>query len=288
MEDNVHLGIIGGSGLYDMPDLSGITHVSIDTPFGEPSDDYTIGTLEGVRIAFLPRHGRGHTLIPSEINFKANIYGFKQLGVSRIISATAVGSLKEHIHPLDIVIPDQFFDGTKHRESTFFGKGVAAHIAFADPTCCELSEWLYEAVVEAHCPVHKGGTLICIEGPAFSTRAESSLYRHWGMDIVGMTSIQEAKLSREAEICYTAMALVTDYDCWHEGETDVTAAAVVENLEKNVTQAQKIIRRAITKIPLARKCACAAALEKAVMTAAGSIPTQTRRDLAIILDKYLP
>jgi len=288
MDDKIHIGIIGGSGLYDMQELSDITAVSLDTPFGQTSDDYVIGTLEGVRVAFLPRHGRGHNLIPSEINFKSNIYGFKKLGVSRIISLTAVGSLKEDIHPLDIVIPDQFYDGTKHRESTFFGKGLAAHIAFADPTCCELSGLLYESAEETDSPAHEGGTLIGIEGPAFSTRAESNLYRQWGMDIVGMTSIQEAKLSREAEICYAAMALVTDYDCWHDEETDVTVAAVVENLEKNIAHAKQIIRKTVTKIPLARKCTCAKALEKAVMTTAESIPEETRRDLAILLDKYIP
>ncbi|MEN8243626.1 MAG: S-methyl-5'-thioadenosine phosphorylase [Thermodesulfobacteriota bacterium] len=288
MDDKIQLGIIGGSGLYSMQELSDITAVSLDTPFGPTSDDYIIGTLEGVRVAFLPRHGNGHRLIPTEINFKANIYGFKQLGVSRIISVTAVGSLKEDIHPLDIVIPDQFYDHTKHRESTFFGKGLAAHIAYADPFCCDLAALIHESAVETGSTAHKGGTLICIEGPAFSTRAESNLYRQWGMDIIGMTIVQEAKLSREAEICYAAMALVTDDDCWHEEETDVTAATVVENLENNIAHAKRIIRNTVPKIPPARECTCANALEKAIVTAAEKIPSEIRRDLALLLDKYLP
>lgn len=287
MDDKIGIGIIGGSGLYNMQELSDITAVSLDTPFGQPSDDYIIGTLDGVRVAFLPRHGSGHKLIPSEINFKSNIYGFKQLGVSRIISVTAVGSLKDDIHPLDIVIPDQFYDCTKHRESTFFGKGLAAHIAFADPTCRDLAALLYETAVETDSRAHKGGTLICIEGPAFSTRAESNLYRRWGLDIIGMTSIQEAKLAREAEICYAAMALVTDYDCWHDEETDVTAAAVAENLEKNIAHAKRIIRKTVSKIPPTRDCTCADALEKAIMTAPERIPAEIRRDLALLLDKYV-
>jgi len=288
MDNKIQIGIIGGSGLYDMQELSDTTTVSLDTPFGQPSGDYVIGTLEGVRVAFLPRHGLGHRLTPSEINFRANIYGFKRLGASRLISVTAVGSLKEDIHPLDMVIPDQFYDRTRHRKSTFFGKGMAVHVAFANPTCRDLGSLLHESAVETGIPVHNGGTLICIEGPAFSTRAESNLYRQWGMDIIGMTSIQEAKLSREAEICYAAMALVTDYDCWHDEETDVTAAAVVENLEKNIAQAKRIIQATVPKILSARDCTCAKALEKAVMTAAENIPAETRRDLALLVDKYLP
>ena len=288
MDEKIQLGIIGGSGLYDMQELSDITAVSLDTPFGPTSDDYIIGTLKGVRIAFLPRHGNGHRLLPTEINFKANIYGFKRLGVSRIMSVTAVGSLKEDIHPLDIVIPDQLLDNTKHRESTFFGKGLAAHIAYADPFCCDLAALLHETAAETGSTTHKGGALICIEGPAFSTRAESNLYRQWGMDIIGMTIVQEAKLSREAEICYAALALVTDYDCWHEEQTDVTAAAVVENLKKNIAHAKQIIRNTVTKIPPARTCTCANALQTAILTTAESIPAETRSDLAHILDKYLP
>ena len=288
MNEQIRIGIIGGSGLYNMEKLSNITKVSIETPFGHPSDEYVIGTLEGVRVAFLPRHGQGHRLTPSEINFRANIYGFKELGAAHIISVTAVGSLKEDIQPLDIVIPDQFYDRTRNRKSTFFGNGLVAHIAFADPICPELSVLLHEAAVDTGVKTHRGGTLVCIEGPAFSTLAESNLYRRWGMDIVGMTSLQEAKLSREAEICYAALALVTDYDCWHEDESEVTVETVVLNLNKNISHAKKILQTIVPRIPDGRACVCATALEKAIMTDASAIAEETRRKLGIILDKYLP
>ena len=287
MNDNIRIGILGGSGLYNLENLSDITSVSLDTPFGHPSDAYVIGTLGGVRVAFLPRHGTGHRLMPSEINFRANIFGFKQLGVTHIVSVTAVGSLREDIRPLDIVVPDQFYDRTKNRNSTFFGNGLTAHIAFADPVCPDLALLLCEAADAIHINTHKGGTLVCIEGPAFSTRAESNLYRQWGMDIIGMTSLQEAKLSREAEICYAAMALVTDYDCWHEEETDVTVAAVVENLGKNIGNAKRIIQAVVPKIPEARACICSSALKQAIMTTAETIPPDTRKKLGVLVDKYL-
>ena len=259
MNEQIRVGIIGGSGLYNMQELSKRTTVSIDTPFGHPSDKYLIGTLDGVRVAFLPRHGQGHRLTPSEINFRANIYGFKQLGATHIISVTAVGSLKEDVHPLDIVIPDQFYDRTRDRKSTFFGDGLVAHIAFAQPVCPELASLLHETAVETGVKTHNGGTLVCIEGPAFSTRAESNLYRQWGMDIIGMTSLQEAKLSREAEICYAALALVTDYDCWHEKESQVTVETVLMNLEKNISHAKRILQ---TIVPRKREHACVPRLWK--------------------------
>jgi 5'-methylthioadenosine phosphorylase len=287
MNDNIRIGIIGGSGLYSMENLSEVTSVTLDTPFGHPSDEYVLGTLEGVRIAFLPRHGKGHRLTPSEINFRANIYGFKRLGVTHMISVTAVGSLREDIHPLDIVIPDQFYDRTRNRESTFFGSGLAAHIAFADPVCPDLAALLNESAAEAGITTRKGGTLICIEGPAFSTRAESNLYRRWQMDIVGMTSLQEAKLSREAEICYAALALVTDYDCWHENETDVSVMTVVENLRKNISSAKRIIQAVVPKISEIRTCVCASALEQAIMSAKETIPFETRKKLQLLVGKYL-
>ncbi len=288
MNEKIRIGIIGGSGLYNMEELSNVTTVTLDTPFGHPSDAYVVGTLGGVRVAFLPRHGQGHKLTPSEINFRANVYGFKQMGASHIISVTAVGSLKEDIHPLDIVIPDQFFDRTRNRKSTFFGDGLVAHIAFAQPICPDLASLLHETAVETGAKTHKGGTLICIEGPAFSTRAESNLYRRLGMDIIGMTSLQEAKLSREAEICYAALALVTDYDCWHEDESEVTVETVLQNLNKNISHAKRIIQNIVPKIPEKRDCLCATALEKAIMTDANVIPKETRRKLGIIVNKYLP
>jgi 5'-methylthioadenosine phosphorylase len=288
MNEQIRIGIIGGSGLYDMQELSRVSAVSIDTPFGQPSDDYVIGTLKGVRVAFLPRHGQGHRLTPSEINFRANIYGFKQLGATHIISVTAVGSLKENIHPLDIVIPDQFYDRTRDRKSTFFGDGLVAHIAFAQPVCPDLASLLHETAVETSTKTHRGGTLVCIEGPAFSTRAESNLYRRWGMDIIGMTSLQEAKLSREAEICYAALALVTDYDCWHEDESEVTVETVLQNLDINISYVKKIIQKIVPNIPETRDCLCATALENAIMTDQTVIPEETRKKLGLIVNKYLP
>jgi len=287
MNQKIEIGIIGGSGLYEMESLTDITRVSLDTPFGDPSDAYVIGTLEDRRVAFLPRHGRGHHISPSELNFRANIYGFKKLGVEHIISVTAVGSLKEHIRPLDIVVPDQFYDRTKERVGTFFGNGLVAHIAFADPVCPQLSNLIFKRATKAGASAHSGATLLCIEGPAFSTRAESNVYRQWGMDIIGMTSLQEAKLAREAEICYAAMAMVTDFDCWHPGETEVTVETVVQNLKRNISIAKKIIHSLVGDIPPKRKCICSTALKNAIMTAPGAIPPETREQLDLIIGNYL-
>jgi len=287
MNQNIRIGIIGGSGLYEMEELIDVETVSMETPFGSPSDAYTIGTLESIRVAFLSRHGKGHRLNPSELNFRANIYGFKKLGVEHLISVTAVGSLKENIRPLDIVVPDQFFDCTKARCSTFFGNGLVAHIAFADPVCPDLAQLTYKGGTQVGAAIHKGGTLLCIEGPAFSTRAESNLYRQWGMDIIGMTSLQEAKLAREAEICYAAMAMVTDFDCWHAEESEVNVETVVQNLKKNISLAKKIIRTVVPKIPAERKCICAEALKNAIMTEAGAIPPKIRKKLELLVGKYL-
>jgi 5'-methylthioadenosine phosphorylase len=287
MNQNIRIGIIGGSGLYEMEELIDVEHVSMETPFGTPSDAYIIGTLEGVRVAFLSRHGKGHRLSPSELNFRANIYGFKKLGVEHLISVTAVGSLKENIRPLDIVIPDQFFDRTKARLSTFFGNGLVAHIAFADPVCPDLAQLIYKGGSQVGASIHQGRTLLCIEGPAFSTRAESNVYRQWGMDIIGMTSLQEAKLSREAEICYAAMAMVTDFDCWHAEESEVNVETVVQNLKKNISLAKKIIRTVVPKISAERKCICAQALKNAIMTEAGAIPPETQKKLELLVGKYL-
>ena len=287
MNANVKIGIIGGSGLYEIESLTDVAHVSLDTPFGAPSDAYIIGTLEDRRVAFLPRHGRGHRISPSELNFRANIYGFKKLGVEHIISVTAVGSLKEHIRPLDIVVPDQFYDRTQKRVSSFFGNGLVAHIAFADPVCPQLSKLIFGHATANGASAHFGGTLLCIEGPAFSTRAESNVYRHWGMDIIGMTSLQEAKLAREAEICYAAMAMVTDFDCWHLGETEVTVETVIQNLERNIAIAKKIIRALIGDVPQKRRCSCSTALKNAIMTAPGTIPEETRQQLDLIIGNYL-
>ncbi len=287
MTEKIKIGIIGGSGLYEMEELTDVEHVSLETPFGAPSDAYVLGTLDGVRVAFLSRHGRGHRLSPSELNFRANIYGFKKLGVDHLISVTAVGSLKEKIRPLDVVIPDQLYDRTKQRISTFFGEGLVAHIAFGDPICPDLAALIYEKGKQVGASIHNGGTLLCIEGPAFSTRAESNVYRQWGMDIIGMTSLQEAKLAREAEICYAAMALVTDYDCWHAEESEVTVETVVQNLKKNITLAKKIIATAVLKISDKRECLCARALENAIMTDGGTIPPETRKTLDLLVGKYL-
>src|ERR687888_1304785 len=244
------IGIIGGSGLYRMPELKEVEEVSVETPFGRPSDNFIVGTLEEVRVAFLARHGRGHRLLPTELPFRANIYAMKLLGVERILSASAVGSLQERYAPLDMVIPDQFFDRTRARarESTFFGEGIVAHITFAHPVCKDLGDVLEESCRAGRVNVHRGGTYICMEGPAFSTKAESNVYRSWGMDIIGMTNLQEAKLAREAEICYSTLAMVTDYDCWHPAHESVTVETVVEYLNKNVRNAQIIMREAVKEL----------------------------------------
>lgn len=283
----VKIGVIGGSGLYQIETLTDIEEVSIDTPFGDPSDEYVIGSLEGIRVAFLPRHGKGHRISPSELNFRANIYGFKKLGVEHIISVSAVGSLKEHIHPLHVVVPDQFFDRTRERVSTFFGNGLVAHIAFADPVCPDLSDLIYQTAVEQGAAAHKGGTYLCMEGPAFSTRAESNVYRQWGMDIIGMTNLQEAKLAREAEICYATMAMVTDYDCWHEEEEDVTVEAIIQNLMKNAELAKKVIQSVVPKIAERRTCICANALQYALITDRSAIPEDAKQHLDLLVGKYL-
>jgi 5'-methylthioadenosine phosphorylase len=283
------IGIIGGSGLYQMPELTDVEEVKIDTPFGDPSDAFIVGTLEGVRVAFLPRHGRGHKLLPTELPFRANIYAMKLLGVERILSASAVGSLQEKYAPLDMVIPDQFFDRTRARvrESTFFGEGIVAHIAFAHPVCESLGDVVEAACGAADVKTHRGGTYICMEGPAFSTVAESNHYRRSGMDIIGMTNLQEAKLAREAEICYATLALVTDYDCWHEEHDAVTVETVIENLNKNVRNAQIIMRDAVKRLAdKPRECKCGSALKNAIFTAPGLWPLETMQKLDAIIGKY--
>jgi 5'-methylthioadenosine phosphorylase len=281
------IGIIGGSGLYSMPGLTDVREVKQETPFGDPSDPYVLGTLDGRRVAFLARHGRGHRILPTELNFRANIYGFKQLGVERILSVSAVGSLKEEHQPLDFVIPDQFFDRTRHRVDTFFGDGIVAHIAFADPVCPQLSQ-----VVEAACKTlgvtgKRGGTYINMEGPQFSTKAESNVYRSWGMDVIGMTNLQEAKLAREAEICYVTIAMVTDYDCWHPHHDSVTVDQIVAVLVKNAENAAKVARETVAGLPASRSCKCGSALAHAILTERDKIPSATRQKLKLILDKYL-
>ncbi len=283
------IGIIGGSGLYQMPELKDVEEVRVETPFGDPSDLFITGTLEGVRVAFLPRHGRGHRLTPTELPFRANIYGMKLLGVERILSASAVGSLQEQYAPLDMVIPDQFFDRTRARahESTFFGEGIVAHVTFAHPVCDELGDVLEKACGAAGVKAHRGGTYLCMEGPAFSTRAESNVYRSWGMDVIGMTNLQEAKLAREAEICYATLALVTDYDCWHEGHDAVSVEAVVEYLNKNVRNAQNIMRGAVRDLnERPRKCECGSAIKNAIFTSPDLWPEATTKKLDAIIKKY--
>ena len=285
--DNVTIGIIGGSGLYDMADVTDRTDVTLTTPFGDPSGPYVLGTLRGKRVAFLARHGAGHRLLPSELNFRANIFGMKMLGVEYILSASAVGSLKEEYKPLDIVIPDQFIDRTKGRISTFFGRGLAAHVGFAHPFCKILSRVVNTSGQASGATVHVGGTYVCMEGPQFSTLAESKLYRSWGADIIGMTNLQEAKLAREAEICYTTIALVTDYDCWHPDHDSVTVEMVIANLMQNAKTAQHIIANAVASLPYERSCECASALKYALITRPDAIPPQVRQELAPLVGKYL-
>ena len=285
--DNAHIGIIGSSGLYDMADLTDRKEVTLTTPFGEPSGPYLLGNLRGKRVAFLARHGAGHRISPSELNFRANIYGMKTLGVEYILSASTVGSLKEEYKPMDIVIPDQFIDRTKGRVSTFFGRGLVAHVGFAHPFCKILSGIAYENGKMAGATIHKGGTYVCMEGPQFSTLAESKLYRSWGADIIGMTNLQEAKLAREAEICYTTVALVTDYDCWHPDHDSVTVDMVIGNLMQNAKTAQQIIAGAVEQLPFARTCECATALKFALITRPEAVSPQIRKDLAPLIGKYL-
>ena len=285
MASDIRIGIIGGSGLYQMEGLTQVEEVEIDTPFGKPSDAYRIGTLEGKRVVFLARHNRHHTISPSELNFRANIYGFKKLGAEWILSASAVGSLKEELRPLDIVLPDQFYDRTKARISTFFGDGIVAHVSFAHPVCSQLGDAIQRAAGDASVPIKRGGTYVCMEGPQFSTLAESNTYRKNGGDLIGMTNLQEAKLAREAEICYSTMALVTDYDCWHPQHDAVTVTEVIENLKKNSENAQKIIRSTVKRLPIDRTCKCGHALKHAIMTDLKRVPPQTLQRLELLLKK---
>jgi 5'-methylthioadenosine phosphorylase len=279
------IGIIGGSGLYSMPGLTDVQEVALETPFGAPSDAYVLGTLEGKRVAFLARHGRGHRILPSELNFRANIHGFKQLGAERILSVSAVGSLKEEHKPGEFLVVDQFVDRTRHRIDTFFGDGVVAHVAFADPICGQLAEVVTNACKKAKVVGKRGGTYLCMEGPQFSTKAESNLYRSWGMDVIGMTNLQEAKLAREAELCYVTVAMVTDYDCWHPHHDSVTVEQIVAVLLKNAENACNVVREAVAAMPTNRTCKCGSALAHAILTDRAMIPAATRERLRLILDK---
>jgi 5'-methylthioadenosine phosphorylase len=286
---DIRIGIIGGSGLYQMDGLNVLYERSVETPFGEPSDPYVIGEIDGIGVAFLSRHGRGHRLTPTELNYRANIYGFKVLGVETILSASAVGSMKEHIHPTDLVFPDQFIDRTRHRPDTFFGNGIVGHVSFADPLCNATSMLLGGAARKAGATVHVGGTYLCMEGPQFSTRAESNLYRSWGVEVIGMTNLQEAKLAREAEICYATMALVTDYDCWHEAQEAVSVEQIIDYLHRNAAMAQRVLKLALPAVAARpRDCGCASALKFAIVTEASQIPLKTKEDLAPIIGKYVP
>ncbi len=284
---HISVGVIGGSGLYEIEGLTQVRTVKVSTPFGRPSDDYITGLLYGKRVAFLPRHGRGHRIMPSDINYRANIYGMKKLGVERIISVSAVGSMKEDIKPGDIVIPDQFYDHAKQRRSTFFGNGVVAHVGMAEPVCPQLSEILVRSGDAAGATVHRNGTYLCMEGPQFSTRAESLTYRKWDVDVIGMTNATEAKLAREAEICYSTIALATDYDCWHHSEEVVTVEAVLEVMKKNVETSKAIIREAVRTLTETRSCGCGDSLRNAIMTPENLIPVKTKRDLSPIIGRYL-
>ncbi len=285
--DPPRIGIIGGSGLYSMPGLTAARVARVKTPFGAPSDTFVVGSLEGKRVAFLARHGRGHRILPQELNFRANIYGMKLLGVERIISVSAVGSLREELEPGHFLIPDQFFDRTKHRAETFFGEGIVAHVSFDRPTCPQLSGWLAEACEAAQVKVHRGGTYICIEGPQFSTLAESHVFRQLRFDVIGMTNVTEARLAREAEICYATVAMITDYDCWHPGHDSVTATQIIECLNRNAENAQRVVRAVVGALPGERDCKCARALAHAIVTDGKLIPPGTRKRLGALLGKYL-
>jgi 5'-methylthioadenosine phosphorylase len=284
----VKIGVIGGSGLYELPGLTDVRWTKVRTPFGAPSDSYCVGRLGTRTVVFLPRHGRGHRLMPSELNFRANIYGLKALGVEWVISISAVGSMREDIRPLDLVIPDQFFDWTRRRPSTFFGDGIVAHVGMAEPVCSDLADRLEAAARATGVTVHRGGTYLCIEGPQFSSKGESRIYRQWGVDVIGMTNMPEAKLAREAELCYSTLALVTDYDVWHESEEAVTVEAVVANLLKNVATAKEVLRQAIPRIGPPRRCGCPLLLRNAVITDPSSFPPRTRKALDLLLGKYYP
>jgi len=281
------VGIIGGSGLYGMEGVTIRKERRLSTPFGEPSDAIMLGELEGLEVAFLPRHGRGHRILPHEINYRANVYALKALGVEQIISVSAVGSMREEIKPGDLVMVDQFIDRTKSRPSTFFGSGIAAHVGFADPVCAELRELATETAKSLGVRIHGKGTYVCIEGPMFSSRAESQLYRSWGVAVIGMTNYQEARLAREAEICYTTMALVTDYDCWHIEEKHVDVAMIIKTLNENVEKAQNVIKKMLPVLPDCSGCACRHALEGAIMTAPEQIPAELKRDLEPIIGRYM-
>ncbi len=288
MTDKVEVGIIGGSGLYEMEGFTGVREVAVETPFGPPSDVFMVGTLEGRRVAFLPRHARGHRILPGELNFRANIWAMKALGADTILSVSAVGSLKDKYAPLHMVIPDQFVDRTTQRPSSFFGRGLVAHMAFAHPFCAGLRRIMADACRDAGATFHEGGSYVCIEGPQFSTRAESELYRSWGMDIVGMTNLQEARLAREAEICYVTLAMVTDYDCWHPEHDAVTAEQILANLGENAARAKAVLRAALKRLSREpRTCECAGALKFALVTAPELVPEQVKKDLAPIVGKYL-
>lgn len=281
------IGVIGGSGLYAIQGLENVAEIRVETPFGPPSDAYIVGTLHGRDMVFLPRHGRGHRVPPSALNFRANIYGLKSLGVEWVISVSAVGSMREDIHPGDLVIPDQFFDRTRSRVSTFFDQDLVVHVAFADPTCRVVAEALRQAALPCGTTVHVGGTYLCIEGPQFSTRAESRIYRQWGVDVIGMTNLPEARLAREAELCYATLALVTDYDCWHESAADVDIAAVLAILQRNVTLAQAIIGRTVPHLQGVRSCPCSHALKQAIITAPEMISAAARERLGLLLQPYI-
>ena len=283
------IGIIGGSGLYAMPGLSDVREVTVQTPFGEPSDAFVLGTLEGRKVAFLARHARGHRILPTELNFRANIYAMKDLGVERILSVSAVGSLKEEHKPTDFVIPDQFIDRTYNRTATFFGHGIVAHVSFGDPVCPEVAASIGQGCSDAGVVGKSGGTYVCMEGPQFSTKAESNLYRSWGADVIGMTNLQEAKLAREAEICYATMAMVTDYDCWHPNHDSVTVDQIVKVLTQNAENAARVVKQAVAHMPQVsdRKCKCSSALQYAILTDPAKIPAGTRQKLSLLLDKYL-
>lgn len=281
------IGVIGGSGLYAMKGLEDIREVAVETPFGAPSDAYIIGNLQGHELVFLPRHGRGHRIAPSFINARANIYGFKCLGVEWVLSISAVGSMRDEIHPGHLVLPDQFFDRTRSRISTFFDQDVVAHVTFADPVCPRLSQAMYAAAFETAATVHRGGTYLCIEGPQFSTRAESQIYRQWGVDVIGMTNLPEARLAREAELCYATLALVTDYDCWHSSAVDVDVEAILAILQLNVELAQDVIGRTVAQMPLERSCPCRAALRYAIITDPTTISDAARERLGLLIDPYL-
>jgi 5'-methylthioadenosine phosphorylase len=287
MGERAEIGIIGGTGLYQMEGFTDVREVAAETPFGPPSDTFMVGSLDGRRVAFLPRHGRGHRILPHELNFRANVFAMKKLGVEWILSVSAVGSLKERYEPLHMVVPDQFIDRTRQRQSTFFGRGLVAHVAFAHPFCRRLSKVMAEACAEAGATHHVGGTYVCMEGPQFSTLAESQLYRSWGADLIGMTNLQEAKLAREAEICYATLAMVTDYDCWHPDHDAVTAEQIIGVLGKNAETARKVLRAAVRRLPIPRDCECANALASALITPSDLVPEAVKRELEPIVGRYL-